>query len=183
MGRAVVPLVIVLAAGCLPAPPRELQIESRFSDEETELLLDAIDATNQELGDALLGGPVVTYQGRYHDPDGFTFEDFDDDRHVMYVFDPDSDAYRWLVQVSDHGFFGYGTLADTLVVPLPSFGNNHLLFRITAMHELGHFLGMVHSTDPATLMFPGDRDASVMGFTAADQRAFCLTYDCATPPP
>jgi hypothetical protein len=188
VGWCGVPMVIRAAAismsilaGCMPDLPRDVYIEGRFSDEEVALLEDAIAIANRELGDELLGHPVLRYRGRASDDDGFQFADFDDDRALVYVLDPESPEYQWLVEVTEDRFGGYATLSDLLVRPLPRLGGDRDRFRFIALHELGHFLGLTHNPDPGAVMYPGSGTPS-SGYTLADREAFCLVYDCATPP-
>lgn len=55
------------------------------------------------------------------------------------------------------------------------------------MHEIGHFLGLAHTTS-ATVMRPGQdcsTPAGALNVTEADaqQAAVCFSYFCNTPPP
>jgi hypothetical protein len=182
VGRYVLSLVIALAAACMPDLPRDVAIERRFSAAEVALLEHAIAEANRELGDALLGHPVLTYRGRFDDPDGFGFDDFDDDRHGFYVLDITGPEYAWVRDTTERSFGGYATLADLLVRPLTDLDDRSDRFHRIALHEIGHFLGMTHSPDPESLMYVGPHSVAITGFTISDKRSFCLVHDCVSPP-
>jgi len=165
-------------AACAPELPRDLEIETKFDATETALLQDAIGVANRELGVALLGQPVLTYKGRYTDPDGFTFDDFTDEHHVIYLLDLDSPEYAWIESTTGSAYAGYATLGDVLMRPLARLGGNERVFHQIALHELGHFLGMTHNPDPDTIMYGGYLSPLVTTYTDKDKAAFCQIYAC-----
>ena len=119
MGRHIVLFLIIFAGACeLPPLPKDIYIESRFTDLETEALLEKIEETNQDMGIDLLGYPILIYKGRYDDPNGFDADgsDFGDDKHVIYKLPVDSDAYCWLSSASGRGFGGYATIQDVMMI-------------------------------------------------------------------
>lgn len=186
MVRHVVPAVIAAlaaggGAGCFPEMPRDVRIEARFTDQEVRLLREAMDQANRELGDALLGHPVLTYQGRFEDADGFHFDDFGDEVSVLYKLDAASDEYAWTTGALQHAYGGYATLADLMVLPLADLGSDERFKRV-AMHEIGHFLGLTHSPDPGSLMYGNGIRSDVNGFTYGDQVMFCHVHDCVRQP-
>jgi hypothetical protein len=187
MARRLVPVVIAAAAavfgtgGCFPELPRDVQIERRFSDHEVNVLLQAIDQANRELGEDLLDTPVLMYRGRFEDPDGFHFDDFGDDVSVLYQLDPESPEYVWTRDTLQHAYGGYATLADLMVLPLDNLGSD-ARFKRVAMHEIGHFLGLTHSPDPGSLMYGEGIRSDVDGFTYSDKLMFCMVHDCVREP-
>jgi len=50
--------------------------------------------------------------------------------------------------------------------------------RNVALHEMGHFIGLAHISDPDALMNPVANGA--VSFTDADKRALCCVYECVT---
>lgn len=179
MARCLVPLVVL--AGCMPEMPRDVYIESRFDDREELLLRDALERANQELGVALLGHPVISYQGRIVDPDGFRFEDFDDDDAVFYLLDRNSAEYAWTRDALHSDYGGYATLADLMVLSRDELGSDERFQRV-ALHEIGHFLGLTHSPDPGALMHGNGIRPDVDGFTYSDKLMFCMVHDCVHAP-
>lgn len=190
--RALSLLILLLAAGCgndafLPGLPREISIETRFTDEEILIIEEAVDEANRELGTELLGHPALTYLGPYDDPDGFHVEDFDDGRAVIYVLSEDSSEYRYVADVTERGYGGYATLADVHMVyrylPPPEATDEERMemrrrFKRIVLHELGHFLGMSHNPDPGALMYAGPKPPDVTTYTLVDKRDFCFVYEC-----
>jgi len=192
MARRILPLVIVALAGCLPDLPKDIHIEARFTDEETAILEEAIAEADRELGMELLGHSILTYKGRYDDPDGFTVEDFDDGIPTVYVLREDSPEYRWVENATDRGYGGYATLAEIHMVyrylPPPDATEEQRLemrgnFKGIMLHELGHFLGMAHNPEPGTIMCSSERCGSrPETYSLGDKRDFCFLYDCPAPP-
>lgn len=181
MDRRLLPLVMVAAAGCLPDLPRDVYIEERFSPLEVALLGQAIAVANQELGMELLDHPVLTYRGRFDDPDGFHFDDFGDDTAVLYLLDPASAEYAWTRDTLQHAYGGYATLADLMVLSRDDLGSDERFRRVT-LHELGHFLGLSHSPDPGALMYGGGVRPDVTTYTYSDKLMFCVVHDCVRDP-
>jgi hypothetical protein len=184
MGRRRISLVALVTAaciGCVPELPRGLSIESSFSPEEAALASEAIERANAILGVPLLGHDVLIDLGRSSDPDGFQFHDFGDDVAMIYPLDPASEEYRWLADSSDRDYKGYATLADVLVVyrlPAGSAVAERKLFRQIVMHELGHFLGLPHTSERNSIMYTGSGRLELDSYTQSDQRTFCLIYGC-----
>lgn len=182
MGRRGISLVIaVAAAGCAPELPRGIHVEASFTDDEASLCAEAIVRANERLGFPLVGGPALVDLGRYADPDGFHDEDFDDDVGVIYPLDPASAEYHWLADTNEREYEGYGTRADVLVAyrlpPAPTDADRRH-FRQIIMHELGHFLGIPHTSERNAIMYSGADRLEHETYTPVDQEAFCLVYGC-----
>ncbi len=67
--------------------------------------------------------------------------------------------------------------AHEIIVLLPERIRSKLEFRATAMHELGHALGMEHNPRKFTLMYPSE-DFGAWSITDHDLKQFCLLYFC-----
>jgi hypothetical protein len=175
VARRFLVLVTLPFLGCAEPLPKALYIESRFTEEEAGAIATAIEEVNRSLGEGLLGRPALMYEGRFHDSDGFTADDFSDGIHAVYKVSRDSPEYGWLLEVTTRKRFrGYATLADVLFFVDPedlAFSG----YRPLMLHELGHFIGMSHSPDPGAVMHtPPGADA----YTESDKEAFCLIYRC-----
>jgi hypothetical protein len=171
--RCLVLLTVAFGACTFEPVPKNLYIESRFSDDETDRILAAIGIANRDLGEQLLGGPVIEYAGRFTDDDGWSHQDFGDDVHVIYKVEKNIPDYQWLAETIHKSPEGYGTASDILffVQPGDGFDGSQGLM----LHEIGHFLGMMHSPVPEAVMHtPHGSD----NYTESDFDAFCLIYRC-----
>lgn len=185
MGRRGVSLVSVAAAACAascaPDLPRGIYVEASFNADEAALASDAIERANTWLGVPLVGSDVIIDLGRSADPDGFQHDDFGDGIARIYPLDPASPAYRWLADTNDREYEGYATLADVLVayrLPPDPTEPERRHFRQIVMHELGHFLGLPHSSERNAIMYSGPGRLELDSYTPADQQTFCLIYGC-----
>jgi len=105
------------AAACeLPALPKAVYIEGRFSDLEASVVESAIDQVNASLVEPCLGYDGLEYRGILDDEDGFSPYAFADDFHVIYTLDEESEEYSWLSCTTGRGFGGYATLQDVLMI-------------------------------------------------------------------
>lgn len=173
--------MIALAGGCAPALPRELFLDATLAAPEAAQVRRAVDVANERLGQALGGEPVLALAGPYADPDGFSYADLDDGVHVVYPLDASSPEYRWIADTTGQEYGGYGTLGDVLLIarlPADASAAERDAYRQLALHELGHFLGMTHNPDPASIMNAGPWHAPLATYTDADLRAFCIIYGC-----
>lgn len=182
MGGRGLPLVIAIAASaCAPDLPRGIHIEASFSEDEASLASDAIARANQRLGIPLIDGPALVDLGRFDDPDDFHDDDFGDGVGVIYQLDPESAEYRWLADTNERDYEGYGTRADILVasrLPPDATDEQRRHFRQIVMHELGHYLGIPHTSERNAVMYSGPGRLELDTYTATDQAAFCLVYGC-----
>lgn len=191
MARALLLLVLTLAPGCLEPLPKEIRIDSRFSELEREALIAELEETNQVLGIELLGHSVYRYAGIIDDPEGFRWWKMGDEDSVIWKVGRDSPEYAFLKEKYGH-LGGYATLGDILMVasipPLDDVVTENIQaelrcqFRRVAQHEMGHNLGLMHSRDPGAVMFDGFVAADT--FSLSDKQAFCLAYagECVHPP-
>lgn len=193
MARCALSFVIALAA-CgserdlfLPDLPRDIYVEGRFTDAEVLIIEEAIEEANRELGEELLGHPVLVPQGTFDDPDGFRVEDFYDGAAIIYVLEEDSAEYQWVADVTERGYGGYATVADVHMIyrylPSPEATDEEReemrrRFKRILLHEFGHFLGMSHNPDPEALMYSGEKPPDVTTYTLVDKQDFCFIYEC-----
>lgn len=192
MARAWLALIILSISGCgienlLRADlPVIIYIDSRFTEDEEQVIVSAMDEWNAKAGERLKSpGPVFIYVGRYVDEDGFRPEDLVDGRHVIYRVDHPTEEYYSLQGARTTGVYGYATLGDILLfffkfIDGPDGSDErekHLFFvRMTVLHELGHMLGLGHFEFQEDLM--NAEAINVRHISEADIEEFCILYEC-----
>jgi hypothetical protein len=180
-GRGLSLVAAVALGACTPDLPRHIHVDATFTADEIDLAHEAIRQANERLGVPLLGHAVLVDDGLHTDRDGFHYDDFGDDVGVIYALDSKSAEYTWLADTNDRDYQGYGTLVDVLVTvrlgPNPT-DAQRAHFRQVVMHELGHYLGLPHTTDHDAVMYSGSGRLELDTYTSKDQAAFCLVYGC-----
>ncbi len=176
----------LLTSACAPPLPREFYVESRWSPEERQMILDSAEKWNA-VGREYLGiDRILVYRGVYDDPDGFHPDDLGGSESVVYRGEKDAD-YDFIDEGEEGAsVIGYGTWGHVILYRFAMCGDdgvlNEGLFRQTATHEFGHFLGLGHVPDDTkALMFwlAGDNSDTI---TRHDIQAFCLVHDCLKQP-
>ncbi len=180
--RLVIPALaacwLALAAGCAQELPKPVMIDDAFSAEEEALIVEMIGEWNR-VGREYLGlDEIISYRGRLADADGFDVDDLEDEYSVIYR-GVDDERYRYLEDVDNDGLtlLGYGTTADVLLYAF-NFADDRE-FRHVVLHELGHFLSLLHvPDDTAAVMYYLTGPDPPVRLNRTDIRAFCLVYDC-----
>lgn len=170
-----------LSAGCAQDLPKTVMIDDAFTAEEESMIVEMIDEWNS-VGREYLGlDRIIVYQGRCRDPNGFDPGDLEDGRSVVYRGSYDR-YYRYLQNVDDDGLtlLGYGTNADVILFTFNF--EDEQEFRHVALHELGHFLSLLHAPDSEAVMYYLTPDDPPTRLTWTDIKAFCLVYDCLKQP-
>jgi hypothetical protein len=182
---------LIAASGCGQDLPVDIFID-RFEGEELGVVSGGIAEWNA-VGKTYLGiDEMLNVVGRTDSHGGFRLKDLQDDRHVVYRDWADQDEKDIVDDYRGYETNGYGTLSDVVLgvrafYPRDKAGkvNGPLhrdLFRRHVLHEVGHFLGLLHSESGKTIMFSssldGEADWSVTHLTRRDIIQFCTIYDC-----
>lgn len=198
MGRlrlSVLVLALSAFASCGRDLPQTLLIDPTLPADLEESVWQAIDIINAELGQALLEKDVLFFGGFSAADDRFAPEKFQDDRHVVYNVAMETPEYREINgeitgMPLEGSTYGYGTYGDVLIftftlpqrtVLCASCGKCADIRDHVVLHELGHFIGMGHTDDPFSVMFPFTF-APIISFNDTDRRAFCEYQSCIAPP-
>lgn len=170
--------------------PKTLWLDQAWNDQEALVIVQEVEVWNAMCREYVGFDCIEIARGRHADPDGFDLEDLSDGRHVIYRVSEMDDPYRYLSEdescpAKPRCISGWSTEEDTLIFVFMwgRWGCAECM-RGTVLHELGHFLSLMHvNFDPTALMYSGHQESEVLWLTANDIRAFCLVHDCLKDPP
>lgn len=172
--------IALLLPACGPTP-REIFIDERFSADEVNDILDAVDEVNKLA--CLIGeNKLMTVVGTFRDGNGrFEQHNVDNGYNELYRIGAASDCRDFVSDYEDQfssfdKLYGFYTGTDIGILVFNSYRDGRPL-KHTVMHELGHFVGMKHITNNRhAVMHP--YACCVDSFTQADKEEFCLRHGC-----
>ena len=161
--------------------PREISIDDRFTRSEMADIRSAVAEVNK-LGELIGEDRLIEISGTFHDGDGrFGQDNIDDGCDELYRCGTASDCLDFVRQYEDeyssydnlYGFYT-GTDIGLMVFNIDRAGRP---LKFVAMHELGHFVGMLHVTNNRNAVMHANA-CCADSFTAADREEFCLRHGC-----
>jgi len=171
--------------GCGPEPlPRHFFIDARFTGPERGLILEAADKWNA-LGQELLDVDALAYDGIWEQDAEFEpIRDLGDDVHVVYV--GSEQVWNGRRMYTDEKMVGSATRGDVIIYRFTMIAEetgevDPSNFRLTVIHEFGHFLNLHHVHDAKSIMNASGESIDATGpleFSRVDRAAFCCVYDC-----
>lgn len=149
--------------------PLVIHVDSKFSDQEIKLIRQAIAEANRAFGERI-GKDVIIY-GTVIDTDFDPDVAFEDGTHVVYHVDPKSRFGRWAASVNKGSYGGWAAMEDITL------NGDIELSMWLVLHEMGHFLGLLHSSRPGNIMSQTGRPDNEK-YSKGDVASFCAIYYC-----
>ena len=169
--------LLLILTGCEDNLPKSICLDPDFSDADQARIIQTIEEVNSTLGRDLFGPPVIIFTGVCSGHQPFSVQAFEDNEHRIYLGLKTDPAFAELNQIVDAEVAGFATAQD--VVLFPEVIDSDGFFRLTVLHELGHFLELAHINDPDAVMAPARlRNSEVSVYTTLDKQAFCLIHKC-----
>jgi hypothetical protein len=182
-----------LLSACGPELPIEYVIHDRFSDQSATIIQQQAEKWNQVTRE-WLGQTAFVYRGRFADNEFNPYEDLAADRDgPRRIYRGDHD--RWLRQLAEieggnpdkPSLLGYNFTPAIVIWPETCLGFKppNACLASTALHEMGHALGLTHhrSEKAEGIMTTYDTPDKPAAIMADDIRMLCVVHECIKDPP